>query len=284
MLVEGEQGAEARGVEVVEHKGVGAVVARCGAMRVLVRPAKGHGLALAEAVGQQPAVVVGQFRPRRLVAVQTGKNQVGAEGTGALVQHLMEGVLPRGAFPAPNHGYGMDASVGAVMAGAFAVALGLQLLQIGREAPKAMVVGQHGVIGDAEKVDVPDVDQRRQQRRVGFGRRLTEVLVHGVGAVQERLEAGFAESEGDRRADRRPQREPSPHPVPQGEDVLWPQAPGCGGLRSGGDGDELGGHRLGLVGALQQPIARRRCVGQGLQGGEGFGDDDEQRGFRVRIG
>ena len=234
-----------------EHKGVGAVVARRGAMRVFVRPAKGHGLALAEAVGQQPAVVVGQFRPWRLVAVRSGQDEVGAEGAGALVQHLMEGVLPRGAFAAPNHGYGMDAGVGAVMAGAFAVALGLQLLQIGREAPKAMVVGQHGVIGDAKKVGVPDVDQRRQQRCVGFGRRLTEVPVHGVGTVQECPEAGFAEAEGDRRADRRPQREPSPHPVPQGEDVLWPQAPSCGGLRLGGDSDELGSHRLGLVGALQ---------------------------------
>ena len=147
-----------------------------------------------------------------------------------------------------------------------------------------MVVGQHCVIGDAEKVDVPDVGQRCQQGRVGFGWRLTEVAVHGMGAVEKRLEVGFADADGDRSADGRPQREPSPHPVPHREDVLRPQAPGRGGLRPGGDGDELGGHRLAAVGALQQPVAGRGRVGQGLQGGEGLGDDDEQRGFRVRAG
>ena len=50
------------------------------------------------------------------------------------------------------------------------------------------------------------------------------------------------------------------------------------------DGDELSPHRLGPVGALQQPIAGRGGVGQGLQGAEGLGDHDEQGGFRVRAG
>ena len=128
MLVEGEQGAEALGVQAVEHNGVGAVVARRGAMRILVRPAEGHRLALAKAVGEQPAVVVGQLRARRLVAVRCGEDEVGAEGAGALVQHLMEGVLSRGAFPAPDDGGGMDAGGGAVVARAFAVAFGHELL------------------------------------------------------------------------------------------------------------------------------------------------------------
>ena len=214
VLVEGEQGAEASGVQAVEHEGVGAVVADGGAMGVLVGPAEGHGLALAQAVGQQPAVVVGQLRAGRLVAVGSGQDEVGGEGAGALVQHLVEGVLPRGALPAPDDRHRVDAGAGAVMADALAVALGFHLLQVVGETPKAVVVGQHGKIGDAQKVDVPDVDQRRQQGCVGCGWRFAEVPVHGVGAVQERLEPRFAQAERHRRADRRPQREPPPDPVP----------------------------------------------------------------------
>ena len=54
----------------------------------------------------------------------------------------------------------------------------------------------------------------------------------------------------------------------------------------GGHGDEVLGHRVVAGRAAQpgqEPVPGRRRVGQRLEGGEGLGADDEQRGLRVEV-
>ena len=81
---------------------------------------------------------------------------------------------------------------------ALAVALHLQLLEIGGKAREALVVGDHGLRGVAEDVAVPDAEEPHQHRDVLVERRLAEVLVDVVAAAQEFLEQLGAD--GDRRA------------------------------------------------------------------------------------
>ena len=83
-------------------------------------------------------------------------------------------------------------------------------------------------------------------------------------------------------------------PVPEAERVVRVDAEFGDLLQVGGDGDEvlLDGFGVLLVGAVdgalglelfEQPGAGFTGVGQGLQGGEGLGDDDEQGGLRVEA-
>jgi hypothetical protein len=72
---------------------------------------------------------------------------------------------------------------------ALAVALHLQLLQVGRQAPQRAVVRRDAAAGEAVEVAVPDVQQAQAHRQVGFQRRGAEVLVHRMGAGQQLAEA-----------------------------------------------------------------------------------------------
>ncbi len=73
----------------------------------------------------------------------------------------------------------------AVAIDALAVALHVELLQVGRQAVQILVVRQHRVRLGAEEVRVPDAEQAERDRQVLFDRRGAEVLVHLVRAVEE---------------------------------------------------------------------------------------------------
>ena len=66
-----------------------------------------------------------------------------------------------------------------------AVALHLQLLEIGGKAREPLVVGDHRLRRVAEDVAVPDAEQPHQHRDVALDRRRAEMLVDLVGAAQE---------------------------------------------------------------------------------------------------
>ena len=155
-------------------------------------------------------------------------------------------------------------------------------------------VGQHRVGVGAQEVRVPDVEQAHEQRdvpgRLGGG----EVLVHGVEPGQEVLESLRPDGHGQRGADGRVDRVASADPTPEAEGVDRVDAELGHLVQGGGHGDEMLGDGLGarLVGVvdgtggdqtIKQPGAHAAGIGEGLQGGEGLGGDDDQRGLRVEI-
>ena len=65
-----------------------------------------------------------------------------------------------------------------------AVALHLQLLEIGGEAPEPLVVGDHAMRGVPENIAVPDAEQAHEDRDVFLDRRCAEMLVDLVAAAR----------------------------------------------------------------------------------------------------
>jgi hypothetical protein len=103
----------------------------------------------------------------------------------ALVQHLEVGMLAVGARLAPQHGRGAIGQRLASQVHPLAVALHLQLLQIGRKAAQGAVVRRDAAAGETEEVAVPDIQQAQAHRQVLGQRRTAEMLVHGMGARQK---------------------------------------------------------------------------------------------------
>ena len=210
------------------------------------------------------------------------------------MNQLVEGVLAVGARLAPEDLAGLGGDGGAVPTHGLAVGFHGQLLQVGREAVQVLVVRQHGVGGDLEEVAVPHVQHAEQHDDVLLERGVGEVFVDLVEAVQELLEAGRSEDHGQGGADGGVDGVTATDPVPEAEGVVRVDAELGDLLQVGGDGDEvlLDGFGVLLVGTVdgtlglelfEQPGAGLTGVGQGLQRGEGLGDDDEQGGLRVEA-
>ena len=88
-------------------------------------------------------------------------------------------------------------------------------LPAGRQAVQVLIVGQHGVRLRAPEVRVPDREQPEQGRGVVAQLGGAEVLVHGVGAPEQRLEAVEADGHRDRQTDARPQAVSPTDPIPE---------------------------------------------------------------------
>ena len=290
VFIEGDQLAERGRVEAPEQDRVGRPVAlehlvrhqrvERGAGQPLAlelgahlvrRLAEGERLGLGEEVGEQLVVVIAERRQ-----AFGGGQEVGRHQLGALVQQLVERVLAVGAGLAPDDRPGGIVDPRAVAPHRLAVALHVGLLEVGGQAVQMLAVGQHGVAAGAEKIAVPDAEQRHDHGHVALERRGAEVLVHRVRAGEQLLEAREADGERDRQPDRRPQGVAAADPVPELEHVLGADAERRDRLGVGRDRDEMLGDRGLVAQALDQPGARRGGVGHGLLGGEGLGRDHEQ--------
>ena len=221
-------------------------------------------------------------------------DEVGGDQLGALVDQLVEGVLAVGAGFAPEHLARLARHRGTVPAHRLAVRLHRQLLQVGGEPVEVLRVGQHCVAGGAQEVDVPDVQQPHQQRHVARRLGRAEMLVDGVETGQEVAETVGPDRDRHRQADGRVHRVAATHPVPEPEGVDRVDAELRHLVQRGGNGDEVfrDGLAARLLGVLdgapgdqgvQQPGAGHAGVGEGLQGGEGLGGDDEQRGLGIQV-
>ena len=175
-----------------------------------------------------------------------------------------------------------------------AVGLHGELLQVGREAVQVLAVRQHGVALGTEEVDVPDIEQAHQRDGVVLERGVAEVLVDGVEALEELLEALGAEHDDQRQAHGGVNGIAAADPVPETEGVGGVDTEGLDLLECGGDGDEVLCHGLGvlLIGAvdgalslelLEHPGLDLASVGEGLERGEGLGDDDHERGLGIQA-
>ena len=182
-------------------------------------------------------------------------------GRGALVHQLHEAVLRVGAGLAEQDRAGVPSGRGAGQRHVLAVALHLELLEMRRQPPQPVVVGQHAVRRAAQRVDVPDPDQPEQHRQVLPQRRVAEMAVHRPGAVQQRLELLPPDGERDHQADRRPQRIAAADPVAEAEGALGRDAEFADSLQVGRQRGEVPADRR-LAQLFGDPGARRRGIGR----------------------
>ena len=171
-------------------------------------------------------------------------DEVGGDQLGALVDELVERVLPVRARLAPVDRAGLVVDLRAAERHVLAVALHRQLLEVGGEALHVGAVGQDGDGLRAEEVAVPDGEQAHQGGDVALERRRAEVLVHRVEAGEHRAEVLRADGDHRREADRRVHRVAPADPVPEDEHVGRVDAELRHFLGVGRDRDEVPRHRL----------------------------------------
>ncbi len=198
------------------------------------------------------------------------------------MQQLEEGVLRVGAGLAEDDRPRVAFHPCAVTVDALAVALHVELLQVGRQAAQALVIGYDRMSLGAEEVHVPHAQQGQGHRQVRLERRLEKVAIHGMSAVEHLLEAFHAHAERDREPHGRPKRVAPPDPIPECEHVARVDAEVAGPCRLAGDGHEV--TRDGVrAQPLLQPGAGRVRIAERLLGGERLGDDDEQGRLGLEI-
>ena len=304
MLVQGDELAECeRGQRVAEDRGRRTVALKAAGRDDLLgralgahlvgRLTKGERLGLGQEVAQEQLMHVLTVVGRRVGGVGEG-DKVGRNHHSALVQQLIEGMLAVGAGLTPEDLTGIGGHSAAVPADVLAVGLHGELLQVGREAVQILAVRKHGVALGTEEVDVPDVEQAHQRDGVALERRVAEALVDGMEALEELLEALGAEHDDQRQAHGGVDGVAAADPVPEAEGVSGVDTEGLNLLECGGNGDEVLCHGLGvlLIGAidgtlslelLEHPGLDLAGVGEGLERGEGLGNDDHERGLGIQT-
>ena len=200
-----------------------------------------------------------------------------------LVQHLEKSMLPIGAGLAPDHRCSGGGELHSILVDAFAIALHLQLLQIGRQAAQAVAVWGNAAAGKLAEIAIPDVQQSQAHREIALHGRSEKVGVHRMSAVQQSPELLRTYGDGDRQADGGPQRKASAHPVPETQCALYAEFRRS--LCIGGEGHEVLVNRawcLRICAApmVQKPLPGRASIQHGLGRGEGFGGNQKQRAFR----
>src|SRR5690348_10381421 len=106
----------------------------------------------------------------------------------ALVEQLVERVLPVGPRFTPYDRAGLRTYRLAVQVNMFAVALHLQLLQVGRKASEMRRIGHHAQRLRAKEVIIPDSQQAKQKWQILLRWGSAEVFVHRPKARQHVVE------------------------------------------------------------------------------------------------
>src|SRR5580698_8637160 len=111
-------------------------------------------------------------------------NEVTGNQPGALVDQLVERVLPIGSRLAPVNRSGVVGDPLPFQGDVFPVAFPGELLQVGGKALQVMLIGQywHGL--RAKGVVVPDAKEPQEDRQIAFEGSGPEMLVHLVEAVE----------------------------------------------------------------------------------------------------
>ena len=134
------------------------------------------------------------------------------------MQHLEERVLGVGARLAPDHRRGRKVDALAVERHGLAVALHLELLQIGGQPREALVVGQHGERRQIEEGAVPGAEQAHAApadcARTAPSRKCRSIFAAPARKCREVL---AAEREFRDKPDRRPNRVAAADPIPHRE-------------------------------------------------------------------
>ena len=138
---------------------------------------EGQRLGLGEEVRHEQVLVVVDLGVGVDEADEVARNE-----PGALVDELVEGVLAVGARLSPHDRPGHARDRLAVERHRLAVALHVELLEVGGETRQVLAVREDRLGLGAEEVVVPEPDQTEQDGKVVVERRGAEVLVDGVEA------------------------------------------------------------------------------------------------------
>lgn len=211
-----------------------------------------------------------------------GNDQIQRHDPTALVQKLEKRMLYVGAGAAEQNWTGGIFDELVVFVHRFAVAFHIKLLQITRQIAQILIVGNDAMAAETEKVVVPNAEQCQNDRNIPVKRRMTEMQIHRVGAVEHFLKVFHPYGKGNRQADRRPHRIAATDEIPEFEHVVGVDAEFFHFFRVGGNGDEMFGNRK-LAQSVDQPFAAGFGVGQGFYGGKSFRNDDKQGRFRINL-
>src|SRR5690349_23473375 len=117
------------------------------------------------------------------------------------MDELIKGVLPVGARLAPIDGTRIIGDGFPIERHVLAVALHRQLLQIGGKSLQVLLVGKDRDGLSIEEIYIPDGEQAHEHGKVLSKRRLAEVLVHLMTAVEHGQEIVWSNRNHRRKAD-----------------------------------------------------------------------------------
>mmetsp|Transcript_41490 Transcript_41490/g.98314 ORF Transcript_41490/g.98314 Transcript_41490/m.98314 type:complete len:576 (-) Transcript_41490:352-2079(-) len=294
VLVDGEQLPDGEGRELGQEEAEGGAVPVEGLVRdelggdarggdLLGRPADRQGVGLREEVAHELVVVADELpaEPRRLLRPHDPDEVAGHDA--ALVDELVERVLPVGAGLPKVDLAGLRQQRGAVDRHALAVALHRQLLHVRRELPERLLVRQDGPHRVPQEGDVPHRREAHQHGDVAVRRRAAEVAVHVPEPRQEPLDhrEAILQSEWED-PDGRGDRVAPTDPLPEAKHVGRLDAKLLHEGVVGADGDDVPGDRA-LAEPGDEPGAHRPGVEHRLRGGEGLGDHHDEGRLRVEV-
>ena len=140
--------------------------------------AERQGFGLGEEVRHQEIVMRAQWVHGLAEADEVARDQLGS-----LMDELVECVLPVGSRLPPDDRSGLIVHRPALQIDMLAIALHIELLQVGRQAPEIMVIGQDRHSLSAEKVVISDADQSQEYRQVALKGSRAEMFIHRVEAA-----------------------------------------------------------------------------------------------------
>ncbi len=195
------------------------------------------------------------------------------------MEQLKDRVLRVRARPAPGDRRGRLADWRSVELHRLAVRFHLELLEIERQQPQPLIVGEDGARLAFELADIETVDEGRNQRRIVGGLGISEMPVHLGRAFEQFLERTPAQARARRRSRSRPQRIAAADPLAELEDARLVDA---ASTAASGPAVTAITRPIGIVhAALSKPGNGGIQVGHGLGGGEGLRGDDDQGRFRI---
>ena len=202
VLVESDQGAERVCVQPLRQHRRARPVAGIAALRIIARAPLHQRGTLSEGIEQQQAMM---FLVLVIVAFADG-DEFDRHQQGALVKELEYGVLGIGPGPTPGHRGGRAVDWRAIDLHRLAVRFHLQLLEVERQQPKPLVIGEHGARLRTRLLGVKAIGEGGEQRHIGrrFGE--AEMAVHLGRAFEQAFERVPAERERCSDADGAPQR------------------------------------------------------------------------------
>mmetsp|Transcript_198 Transcript_198/g.622 ORF Transcript_198/g.622 Transcript_198/m.622 type:complete len:338 (-) Transcript_198:545-1558(-) len=226
-------------------------------------PAPHQGLRLGQAIGHQQRVVVGQFGFMPL----GGDHEFTGDHRRALVDQLIKSVLAIGAGRAPHHGAAVHRQGQPIHAHGLAVRFHLKLLQIGRQLPQALIIGQHRARRITTNLPVPHAHQRQHQRHVLHTLRGTKMAVHLLPAAQKRAKTVRTNGHHQAQADRPPHGIAPADPILEAKDAGRRYAKIFSFFQAGREGRKL---RRRITTMIAHPGPRGARIGHRLDRGKGF--------------
>ncbi len=115
--------------------------------------------------------------------------------------------------------------VAAIHRHALAVAFHFQLLKVGRQARKALIIGQNRARRVAQHLIVPDTDKRVQDRQVPRKGGGSKMVIHCLCPAQKGAEILWTNGQHNRQANRPPHRISPANPVFEPENAGGVDAP-----------------------------------------------------------